>query len=244
MPYFYHYTDDAGAQSIIRSGRILTSVGFMSGDDAGYGNGVYVTKLSPQTSSKSQIALNNWRSSSANFIKRTENYFVIDIPESEIKNTEAAGRNIYVFGRRNDLLLYKYPWWLKNFDSGEIIASYKYHMASFGPVSIPSGVPNYDHSKLLGDYRMVEDNANGRPVFKLENDQADQHKNAFLFISSNGEFWYVGPNTGEDKGWLKQTSNHGFVPDSNSPWKYSSLIDGQARWKDDDSTLKCHAWQV
>ena len=51
MPLYYHYTDDAGAENIIRAGKIMASLGFLSGDTA-FGNGVYLTKLNKETSNK------------------------------------------------------------------------------------------------------------------------------------------------------------------------------------------------
>jgi len=61
IPTFYHYTDDEGARNIIRSGTIQASLKFMSnGRDVAYGNGVYLTALTPE-SPKRTIARNNWQ---------------------------------------------------------------------------------------------------------------------------------------------------------------------------------------
>ena len=85
-------------RSIILSGKIKASLSFMAGGDTAFGNGVYLTKLSPETSIKIQIAKNNWANTSAQFIRKTENYFVIDIKESDVKDTNATDRNIFTFG--------------------------------------------------------------------------------------------------------------------------------------------------
>ena len=83
---------------IILSGKIKASLSFMAGGDTAFGNGVYLIKLSPETSIKIQIAKNNWANTSAQFIRKTENYFVIDIKESDVKDTNATDRNIFTFG--------------------------------------------------------------------------------------------------------------------------------------------------
>ena len=44
------------------------------------------------------IAKNNWANTNAQFIRKTENYFVIDIKESDVKDTNATDRNIFTFG--------------------------------------------------------------------------------------------------------------------------------------------------
>ena len=133
MPYFYHYTDDEGAEKIIRTGKIMASLKTMASDDAAYGNGVYLTKLKPPTSSKTEIAQNNWLNTTPQIVNKTKNYFVVEIPDSDVKDFTAAGRNIFLFDNRKDLSLLTFPWWLKDFDSGKTIASYKYTMASYGP---------------------------------------------------------------------------------------------------------------
>ena len=83
---------------IILSGKIKASLSFMAGGDTAFGNGVYLIKLSPETSTKIQIAKNNLANTSAQFIRKTENYFVIDIKESDVKDTNATDRNIFTFG--------------------------------------------------------------------------------------------------------------------------------------------------
>ena len=163
MPLFQYYTDAEGAENIILSGKIKVSLSFMAGGDTAFGNGVYFTKLSSETSIKIQIAKNNWANTSAQFIRKTENYFVIDIKESDVKDTNATDRNIFTFGSQNDLLLYKYPWWLKNFDSNQIIASYKYTIMFFGPAFSLSQSIIKDCMK---DYIVTEEIVNGRPVYK------------------------------------------------------------------------------
>ena len=54
MPLFYYYTDAEGAENIILSGKIKASLSFMAGGDIAFGNGVYFTKLSSETSIKIQ----------------------------------------------------------------------------------------------------------------------------------------------------------------------------------------------
>ena len=98
MPLFYYYTDAEGAENIILSGKIKVSLSFMAGGDTAFGNGVYFTKLSSETSIKIQIAKNNWANTNDQFIRKTENYFVIDIKESDVKDTNATDRNIFTFG--------------------------------------------------------------------------------------------------------------------------------------------------
>lgn len=236
MTLFYHYTDEEGAQHIIRSGKLLASLSSMATDDAGFGNGVYLTTLKPETHSKAQIAENNWVKTSAKFIKKTENYFVIDIPLSKVKDASAAsanGRNIFLFGNRKDLLLHKYPWWLKNYDSGQIISSYKYTLASYGPAS-----------KLLtlGDYTITEETVNGQPVYASDHKQTNL---GYLFMSSRGS-WLVGKDAGKEGGWLQQKTAHslgqGLGPDTNMPWEYGYGSGGQ--WHKDDATLRAYPWQM
>jgi len=234
MPYsyFYHYTDDEGAKNIIRSGKILASLSFMATDDAGYGNGVYLTKLKPQTHTKAQIAMNNWLKTSAPFLKRTENYFVISIPDSEIKDATSKGRDIFLFGRQNDLSLHKYHWWLKNYDSNKIISSHKFTLASYGPASLVN-----DLDPMFGDYAMSDETVNGRPVYK------HQHVQAYLFMNIRGN-WSVSDNAGEYAVWFVQVSNYSLGPQSNVPWRYSSETESnEIIFNEDDATLKAYAWQ-
>jgi len=179
--------------------------------------------------------MNNWRNSSASFINKTKNYFVLDIPESEIIDSEATNRNIFIFGGRNDLLLYKYKWWLKNFDSGQIIASYKYHITSYGPVSTMTEPPKA-REKLLGDYVITEKTVNGRPVYQKDNEY-------FLFMNSEGTTWYVGRDASKDRGWFLQRVNYSLGPDPNLPWEYYNG-DDTPKWKKDDATLRAYAFQV
>ena len=68
---YYHYTDDEGAKNILRSVKILASLEFMQNGAAGFGNGVYLKNLEPQTSTKSEIALNNWTKASSSRKPRT-----------------------------------------------------------------------------------------------------------------------------------------------------------------------------
>ena len=131
MPIFYYYTDDEGSKNIIRSGKILASLTF-SGTDAAYGNGVYLTKLSPETSSKNKIAMNNWLNTRDDTMRKMKNYFILNIPKKDIKNVNETGRNVFMFGYGNDLQLHKYPWVLKGYDTEHTIASYKYQGTSSG----------------------------------------------------------------------------------------------------------------
>ena len=102
---------------------------------------------------KIQIAKNNWVNTNAQFIRKTENYFVIDIKESDVKDTNATDRNIFTFGSQNDLLLYKY----------QIIASYKYTIMSFGPAF---SLSQFIIKNCIKDYTVTEEIVNGRPVYK------------------------------------------------------------------------------
>jgi len=234
MPYLYHYTDDEGAQNIVRSGRIHASVGLMAAtDDAGFGNGVYLTKASPQTHTKAEVAMNNWVKTTAPFINKTKNYFVLKIPDSDVRDATETDedRSIFIFGGRNDLCLHKYPWWLKVFDSGKILASYKYQLQSFGPAALlPIMIPK------MGEYKMSEETVNGRPVYIHDN------SGQYLFMSSQGR-WCVGPDTGKDCGWFSQVNTSvkcSLGPDANVPWEYYFKV----QWRKDHTTLRTFAWQM
>jgi len=221
MPLYYHYTDEEGVQRIIQTGKIMASLNFMSGGDTAHGNGVYFTKLEPKSSTRIEIAKNNWMNSNEQFMKKTEYYFVVDIPESEVKDTKAKDRNIFLFGNQNDLRLHKYPWWLKNYDSGQIIASYKYQVMSFGPASEMQ-------ASSMGVYTLTEETVNGRPVY--------QYSKFYLFMDSYGN-WLVSDKAGDDSGCLFQQSQFSLGPDQNLPWEYSDY-----GWHS-DVTLKVFAWQ-
>merc|ERR1719319_378844 len=215
--YFYHYTDDEGAKNIIRTGKILASLSFMATDDAGFGNGVYLTKMNPRTYTKAQIAKNNWGKTTVPFINRTQNYFVLSIPDSKIKDATSDMRDIFLFDRKHDLSLHKYSWWLKNYDSGQIISSYRYTLASYGPALVlDAGLD----PPAFGDYIMSDETVNGRPVYKHKDSES------FLFMNSGG-FWLVSPIAGEDAGWISQNSNYSLGPNSDVMWKYGS----EGQWK-------------
>jgi len=224
MPYFYHYTDEEGAQNIVRSGRVMVTLSVTAGGDAAYGNGVYLTKMSP-TFTKEEIAMNNWMQTTPQFIRKTNNYFVFDIPDSDVEDKTGEGRNIFLLGKKNDLLLTKYPWWLKNFDTGRIIASYKYQISSLGPASKA-------HPSRLGNFVITEGTVNARPVYKSDKD--------YLFMSSYGK-WIVGKEAGVDTWCFSQKENRDFSlgPDSNVQWGYA--VDG--KFMDGDDTLKVCGWQ-
>jgi len=225
---YYHYTDDEGSKSIIRSGKIQASLSSEATDDAGFGNGVYLTTLKAKTCTKSDIAMNNWLKVSVDFINRTSNYFVLKIPDSDIKDASTDRRNIFLFGNRKDLCLHKYKWWLVNYDSDTIISSYKYQMSSFGPSTVMPGLKS-----KLGEYKMSDETVNGRPVYKHET------SDLYLFMTKLGS-WMVGSDPGQDIRSFLQVSKNSLGPDSKLPWDYWS--DGQ--WHEDDITLRAYAWQV
>jgi len=210
MATFYHYTDDERAENIIRSGTIQASLKFMSNEDVHYGNGVYLTTLGPQNSTKKQIAKNNWQNTNASTMRKLKNHFLLVIPDSDIKDTKATGRNIFLFGHRNDLRLHRYKWVLKDFNTGAIIASSKYEIFSIGPALIYRG----DH---LGDFVMIDEIVNGRPVYMGSAN--------YLFMSSLGS-WVVGPHFGQDKCGLAQVSNYSLGPHYKAPWQYASRPNG------------------
>merc|ERR1712080_535918 len=127
----------------------------------------------------------------------------------EVTDSRADGRNIFLFGRGNDLSLVKYKWWLKDFDSGHIIASYKYTITSYGPAY------NMWRSKM-GVYTMTDETVNGRPVYKSSRIHAHQ----YLYMTSAGN-WVVSAEIGANGGWLRQDDfSYGLGPDSNIPWEY------------------------
>jgi len=235
MPQFYHYTDDEGAKNIIRSGRIMASLSHEASNVAGFGNGVYLTTLEPETNTKAQISKNNWNQTSESFLKKTDNYFVLNIPKSAVRAI-TSDRDIYLFSNGMDLRLKKYSWWLKKYDSNQILSSYKYKLDSMGPAStVPALVP------YLGDYTMSEETVNGRIVYEHETSEK------FLFMSSCGK-WLVGPLTCPDAGKYMaaflQRSKYKLGPDSNLPFEYCALGQNQNLFKKDDSTLKAHPYQV
>jgi len=243
--FFYHYTDDAGIKNIIRSSRIQASLRYMANGDTAAGNGVYLTRLSPKTSTKTEIAMNNWVKTTPEFIDKTKNYFILQIPVSMVKDVSANNRNVFLFGSRNDLCLHKFSWWLMNFDSDKIISSYKYQLSSLGPVARLRGV-----NSRLGNYSMSDETVNGRPVYK-------HGRGYFLFMSSSGS-WLVGPDPGQDVGWYKQASQQLFTlgPDSQLPWEYHCVtqpgnhgtvrgpVRGSVQWSKDDVTFRAYAWQM
>jgi len=225
---YYHYTDDDGSKNIIRSGKIQASLSSEATDDAGFGNGVYLTTLKAKTCTKSDIAMNNWLKTTAPFINRTRNYFVLKIPDSDIKDASTDSRNIFLFGNRKDLCLHKYSWWLVNYDSDTIISSYKYQMSSFGPSTVIPGL-----NSKLGEYKMSDETVNGRPVYK--HDTSD----FYLFMTKLGN-WMVGSDPGQDTGFFLQDSKNILGPDSKLLWDYWS----GGQWHEDDITLRAYAWQV
>jgi len=230
MTDYYHYTDDAGAQSIIRSTKILASLSFMTNGDTAFGNGVYLTKMDPETNTKDEIAKNNWNNTSAAFIEKTRYYFVIKIPDAKIKDATSNGREIFLYGRSSDLSLLKYPWWLMDTDSGQIISSYKYTVASLGSASSEPSL-----GIIFGDYLMSDETINGRPVYK------HKYENFYLSMNSCG-VWIVGlgDDAGNDKGWIVQDSTYSLGPDPISPWGY---LNADGKIFSNDATLKAYPWQ-
>lgn len=234
MPHFNHYTDDEGVSNIIRCGKIMASLTFTANGDVSYGNAVYLTKLKPPTSTETEIAQNNWMNTSSQYLSKTKNYFVFDISWKEVTDSQADGRNIFLFGRGNDLSLVKHKWWLKDFDSGHIIASYKYTITSFGPAY-------FKWRSQMGDYTMIDETVNGRPVYKCSKPRSRQ----YLYMTSAGN-WIVSAEIGANDGWLRQNDySYGLGPDSNVPWEYwDNSIDYNGEWNYDDVTLKAFAWQI
>merc|ERR1712183_975189 len=111
--------------------------------------------------------------------------------------------------------LCKYKWALKDYDSGATIASYKYKISA----------TTIDKGRCMGDFVMINELANGRPVYKRV-----KGSEWYLFMSSKGK-WMVGLDPQEDKCGLFQTSNYSLGPHQNVPWKY--LCKGA--WKSDDT---------
>jgi len=236
MPYFYHYTDEKGAKNIVRTGRIMASLKFVARGDVAHGNGVYLTMLSPDTASKEEVAMNNWMKKSPEYINKTKNYFVIEIPNSDIEAAKDTDRNIFLFGKNSDLRLEKYSWWLRDFDSGQIIGSYKYQLTSLGPASS-------EYPYLMGDYAITVDTVNGRPVYKNWEGSTPY----FLFMDSKSR-WAVGPDAGDDHVELVQRSllkngkrvRFSIGPDADMPWKNFANVGG---WKVTDASLRALPWQ-
>ena len=83
----YHYTDKDGAKGIASSGKIWQSE---FPKDAVYGNGTYLTDMSPNKYSKQQIAKNLWDGSS-NQVKqviqsgKTDYVIPVKIPQNQVK---------------------------------------------------------------------------------------------------------------------------------------------------------------
>lgn len=67
---YYHYTDARGAQGIQETGMICASKD--SGNDAMYGEGVYLNKMPPQRYSKTTIAENNYDGNTSYFTRRMD----------------------------------------------------------------------------------------------------------------------------------------------------------------------------
>ena len=230
-----------GAQNIIIDGKIKASLGYMRPGDVANGNGVYLTKLEPRNHTRAEIALNNWMNAAPENIRRTENHFVLDITDRNVEDTSTDGRSIFLYGCKKDLHLHKYPWWLMNFNSDRVIASYRYRISSLGPA-------NSTHPHLMGDYTIIDETINGRPVYR-------SNRGSYLFMNSDGG-WIVRHGDFRDEGaLLYQDSNYSLGPISDEPWKYwvdpssdASSDDSDDSddfgWLSDDATLKCHGWQM
>jgi len=228
MPYLAHFSDELGAQQIIRNGKINASLDYLSGGDTAFGNGVYLTGLDPGTHTPAEIAINNWMDDSPEFIRKAEYHFVLDIPDSDVEDYSTEDRNIFLYGWKSDLRLWKYPWWLMRFGSNKVIASYKYQLTSFGPAS--EVVPN-----LLRDYTMIDETVNGRPVYE------SSRGSYFLFMDSEGSWMVREGDFKDEDGIIGQLSDYSLGPDEDVGWSYYDSEEDE--WMNDDGTLKSHGWQ-
>lgn len=103
----YHYTNEEGKNSILKSGFIKKSSSFNG--DALYGDGVYLTALEPSNTTASLI-LNNWDSSIPNpldpaIISKTE--FVFCVPMSLIPGVREVA---FTNGGENTRNIWIYPY--------------------------------------------------------------------------------------------------------------------------------------
>lgn len=144
-------------------------------------------------------------------------------------------------GCKKDLHLHKYPWWLMNFNSDRVIASYRYRISSLGPA-------NSIHLYLMGDYTIIDETINGRLVYRSD-------RGSYLFMNSLGEWIVRHGDFRDEDSVLYQDSNYSLGPISDEPWKYwvepssdASSDDSDDSddygWLSDDATLKCHGWQM
>jgi len=144
-------------------------------------------------------------------------------------------------GCKKDLHLHKYPWWLMNFNSDRVIASYRYRISSLGPA-------NSIHLYLMGDYTIIDETINGRLVYRSD-------RGSYLFMNSLGEWIVRHGDFRDEDSVLYQDSNYFLGPISDEPWKYwvepssdASSDDSDDSddygWLSDDATLKCHGWQM
>jgi len=148
-------------------------------------------------------------------MKKVKNYFVLDIPDSEIEDTKAQFRSIFLFGNCRDLQLHKYKWVLKDFDTEQAIASYKYNISSL------TDATKHAATDLIGDYVMTDVISNERPVYK--------GPTLYLFVNIKGD-WMLGQNIGKDSGYrrlnwdwdnqLEQNYKYPLGPDTSGAWKY------------------------
>ena len=148
---------------------------------------------------------------------------------------------IFLYGCKKDLHLHKYPWWLMNFNSDRVIASYRYRISSLGPA-------NSIHLYLMGDYTIIDETINGRLVYRSD-------RGSYLFMNSLGEWIVRHGDFRDEDSVLYQDSNYSLGPISDEPWKYwvepssdASSDDSDDSddygWLFDDATLKCHGWQM
>ena len=85
MGRFYHYTDKQGYDAIKNSKKIRKSK--LSGVDAIFGSGVYLTSLAPEdVFTKGRIAVNNWDGAAQGAVDsgRADFYFEFNIPETSL----------------------------------------------------------------------------------------------------------------------------------------------------------------
>ncbi|XP_046344569.1 uncharacterized protein LOC124125330 [Haliotis rufescens] len=104
---FYHYTDKAGKDAIVRQKRIRQSDG---ANDARYGTGVYGTSLSPSEGLK-KIAWNNWDgivNLNKGMLMRAAWAIEVKLPKSQVKEV-GSKRDILIY-TGGDLQLDDYVW--------------------------------------------------------------------------------------------------------------------------------------
>merc|ERR1711894_274229 len=108
----YHYTDTSGYNGIRRTGVIQASG--LSGVDAAFGYGVYLTSLSPSMG-KHHIVRNNWDGLDPTISKRVASgrvdyAYKIHIPKDDryIRKVQSYPRDIYVYSDYLNINRYSY----------------------------------------------------------------------------------------------------------------------------------------